>query len=89
VSGGTKYQLAQLLSQSFQNRPERPNVSFATTNHTAGFVPVTLHGGGIGPGNLGVIHNTDLYGVMCDALGIEHENPTMTAEEAQPRVEAG
>ena len=89
VSGGTKYQIAQLLSQSFGNQPERPNVSFATSNHSAGFVPVTLHGGGIEPGNLGVIHNTDLYGVMCDALGIEHQNPTMTAEEAQRIADAG
>lgn len=88
VSSGTKYQLAQLLSQSFDNQPERPNVSFATSNHTASFVPVTLHGAGLEPGNLGVIDNTDLFGVMCGALGIEHENPTLTAEEAQRVIDA-
>ncbi len=88
TSGGTQYQVAQLLSYSYQNRPERPNLAFATTNHSAGFVPVTIHGGGIEPGNLGVIHNTDLYGVMCDALGIDHENPYMSAEDAQRIVDA-
>ncbi len=83
TSGGTQYQIAQLLSYSFQNQPQRPPVSFATTNHTAGFVPVTIQGGGITPGNLGVVDNTMLFGVMTEALGVAFENPVMTAEEAE------
>jgi alkaline phosphatase len=83
TSGGTRYQVAQLLSYSFQNQPQRPPVSFATTNHSAGFVPVTIHGAGIAPGNLGVVDNTSLFGVMTEALGVSFENPLMTAEEAE------
>jgi alkaline phosphatase len=88
VLGGTKYQLAQLLSMSSQNVPERPPVSFATSNHTAGFVPVVLAGAGIETGNLGVIDNTELFGVMTGALGIDFENPYMSPEEAQRIVDA-
>ncbi len=88
VSGDTKYQLAQLLSQSEQNRPERPPISFATSNHTAGFVPVVLAGAGIEAGNMGVIDNTALFGVMTEALGIDFENPMMTPGEAQRIVDA-
>ena len=88
VSGGAKYQMAQLLSMSYRNEPQRLPVSFATTNHTAGFVPVVITGAGVTPGNLGVIHNTDLFGVMTEALGIDFRNPAMTAEEASRIVEA-
>jgi alkaline phosphatase len=89
VLGSMKYQVAQLLSQSFENRPERPPVAFATSNHTAGFVPVVLAGAGIEAGNLGVIDNTELFGVMTAALGIDFENPSMTAERAQRLVDEG
>jgi len=82
-AGDRQIQMAQLLSISPDNVPDRAGISFATGNHTAGFVPVALYGGGVGQGSLGLIDNTELYAVMTGALGIEHENPLMTEAEAR------
>lgn len=74
--------LAYLLSISPDWEPNRPNIAFATGQHTAGLVPAILYGPMIPRGNMGVIDNTELFRVMIDALGIEFENPVMTEEEA-------
>jgi len=77
VGSGRQLQMAQLLSMSPSGTPDRPGISFATGNHTAGLVPVALYGAGVTPTNLGVVDNTELFYVMTEALGISHENPTM------------
>jgi alkaline phosphatase len=74
--------LGYLLSISPDWSPDRPNIVFATGNHTAGLVPAVLYGAMVPRGNLGIIDNTDLFRIMLDALGIEFENPLMTEEEA-------
>lgn len=81
--GAPNDQMAQVLSQSPTGRPDRPSISFATANHTAGFVPCVIYGAGTPPGNLGVVDNTELFDVMTSALGITHQNPIMTEEEAR------
>src|SRR5690625_2913232 len=74
--------LGYLLSISRDWSPDRPNIVFATGNHTAGLVPAVLYGAMIPAGNLGIIDNTDLFYIMLDALGIDFQNPAMTEEEA-------
>lgn len=74
--------LGYLLSISPDWSPDRPNIIFATGNHTAGLVPAVLYGAMVPRGNLGIIDNTDLFRIMLDALGIEFENQMMTEEEA-------
>jgi len=88
VSGDTLIQFSQRLSHSPRNQADRPAISFATSNHTAGFVPVVLYGAGLAPGNLGMVDNTTLFKVMTAALGEDFENPEMTPEEAR-RVREG
>jgi alkaline phosphatase len=68
---------------------DRPNINFSTGAHTGGLVPVVLYGAGAAQGNLGVIDNYELFGVMTDALGIRFENPEMDAETARAIVENG
>jgi len=68
VDGTVALQMAQLLSMSPSGEPDRPPISFATGNHTAGFVPAALYGAGVLPGSLGVIDNTELFQVMTEAL---------------------
>lgn len=75
-------QMARILSESLEGEPDRAGLNFATANHTAGFVPVALYGAGVGSGHLGIVDNTELYGVMTAALGIDFRNPTMTEAEA-------
>lgn len=74
--------LGQILSTSPDRQPDRPNIAYATGQHTAGLVPVVLYGGMVPRGNLGVIDNTELFGVMTKSLGIDFENPSMTEEQA-------
>jgi alkaline phosphatase len=54
---------------------DRVNFNFATGQHTAGAVPVAVYGAGAEARAFGLIDNTELYGWMCDALGVRHENP--------------
>ncbi len=83
VGGDTLVQFSQRLSHSPRNQADRPAISYATSNHTAGFVPVVLYGAGLAPGNLGMVDNTALFNVMTAALGEDFQNPEMTAEEAR------
>jgi alkaline phosphatase len=83
VGNGRRLQMAQLLTMSPSGDPDRPGISFATGNHTAGFVPTAIYGAGTEQRNLGLIDNTELFKVMTTALGLDFENPTMTAEEAR------
>jgi alkaline phosphatase len=58
------------------------NLNYATGQHTSGPVPLAFHGVGVEPRGLGIVDNTELFGVMLRALGLSHENPVMTEEEA-------
>lgn len=85
--GGRNIQMAGILSESPSGEPDRAGLTFATGNHTAGFVPVALYGGGVPPGNLGIVDNTELFEVMTRALGVDFQNPTMTEAEARSLAE--
>lgn len=74
--------LGQLLSTSPDWTPDRPNIAYATGQHTAGLVPAVLYGAMVPPGNLGVVDNTEFFRMMVDVLRIDFENPMMTEEEA-------
>jgi alkaline phosphatase len=74
--------LHQLLSTSRSGSPDRGNVNFATSSHTAGLVPVFTYGAWDGPAGLGVVDNTELFGWMARALGTDFRNPEMTEAEA-------
>jgi alkaline phosphatase len=58
------------------------NVNYATGQHTSGPVPLAFYGVGVEARGLGIVDNTELFGVMLWALGLSHENPVMTEEEA-------
>jgi alkaline phosphatase len=88
VGNGRMLQMAQLLTMSPSGDPDRPGISFATGNHTAGFVPAVIYGAGTQQRNLGIVDNTEFFTVMTTALGLDHENPIMTAEEARAIEEA-
>jgi len=66
------------------DHPREPglNLNYATGQHTAGPVPLALYGAGAGGAGLGIVDNTELFDVMLAALGISHENPVMSEEEA-------
>jgi len=87
--GARNLQMARLLSESPTGEPDRAGLNFATANHTAGFVPMALYGAGVGTGSLGIVDNTELFGVMTGALGIRFENPMMTEEEARGLADGG
>lgn len=75
--------LSFILSGIEDPTPNRPNVAFATGNHTGGLVPVFQYGEGISPGSLGLVDNTELFHWMTSAMGAGgFENPGMTEEEA-------
>ncbi|TVR60737.1 MAG: alkaline phosphatase, partial [Gemmatimonadales bacterium] len=67
--------LAKLITISPDGAPDRPNVSFSTSHHTAGLVPVAVVGPSVAPGSLGFVENTELFHIMCAALGTRFENP--------------
>ncbi|MBR9989133.1 MAG: alkaline phosphatase [Gemmatimonadetes bacterium] len=56
---------------------DRINFNYATGQHTAAAVPVALYGAGAASRRFSFIDNTDLFGWMCDALGVRHENAVM------------
>lgn len=58
------------------------NLNYATGQHTAGPVPVALYGAGVEARGLGIVDNTELFTLMTRALGIEHQNPLLSEEEA-------
>ena len=51
------------------SRMKRPSLAFTTNGHTASMVPVFATGPG-SDGFRGIFDNTDLYGKMCEALGL-------------------
>ncbi len=81
--------LAKLMSISPDGSPDRPNVSFSTSHHTAGLVPVSILGPAVAPGALGFVENTELFHIMCAALGTRFENPGMTEAEALEALRMG
>lgn len=81
--GNRLHSLQFILSGVASGESDRPNVSFATGNHTGGMVPVLCYGAGVTGASLGVVDNTELFGWMTDSLGMEgFENPSMTETEA-------
>jgi alkaline phosphatase len=72
----------QAISTMPAGAADRPNINFATGNHTAGLVPLVAYGAWDGPTNLGVVDNTELFGWMTRALGTQFDNPTMSETEA-------
>lgn len=89
VGTGRMLQMAQLLTMSPSGEPDRPGISFATGNHTASFVPAAIFGAGVHSGNLGIIDNTQFFGVMTAALGLDFQNPEMTPEAASRITDEG
>ncbi len=61
---------------------DRPNIAYATRNHTAAVVPILVYGDGIPARGLGLVDNTEIFHWMTDAIGARHENPFMSEEEA-------
>ncbi len=77
------HSLQFLLSGVPSGEADRPNLSFATGNHTGGVVPVFCYGAGVDSRSLGAVDNTDLFHWMTAALGMEgFENPYMSEAEA-------
>lgn len=74
--------LYHVLSSADFLSPDRVNLNYATGQHTAGPVPVAALGADTTTRGLGVVDNTELFGWMTSALGIEHDNPIMTEREA-------
>jgi len=62
--------------------PHRLNINYSAGQHTAGPVPIALYGAGTSETQLGLVDNTEVFGWMCSAIGVQHENPIMSGEEA-------
>lgn len=61
----------------------RGNVGFTSTNHTAEDQLVLIYAEGFSFAGLkNLIDNTELYNIMCNYLGIKHENPKMSRQDA-------
>jgi alkaline phosphatase len=61
----------------------RGNVGFTSNNHSGEDQLLLLHGNGVD--RLGVrayVHNTDVFGMMCNWLGLKHKNKRMSAKAA-------
>ncbi|GGN02212.1 alkaline phosphatase [Thermus composti] len=74
--------LAWAMAQRNPERPDRPNIGFASGQHTASPVMLALYGQGLGFQNLGLLDNTQVFHLMGQALGIRYQNPAMSEEEA-------
>ncbi|UCD75257.1 MAG: alkaline phosphatase [Phycisphaerales bacterium] len=65
-----------------QTMTNHTGVAWTGTSHTFDYA-LTL---ALGPGSdrfASLMHHTDVYGVLTSFMGIDHKNPTMTAEEAK------
>jgi alkaline phosphatase len=71
-----------VLSSIPDGRSDRPAHNYSTGAHTAGVVPTAIYGLGLPRSALGIFDNTELYSWMTGAIGVDHQNPTMTEEEA-------
>ncbi|GER93138.1 alkaline phosphatase [hot springs metagenome] len=89
--------LGKILSHSIYEKNEkgktklpaalrRGNVGFTSTNHTGEDQIVLAYGGTDKLNMRRYVDNTDLFGVMCDYLGIKHRNPSMSENEAKPLI---
>jgi alkaline phosphatase len=77
------YRIISSVAMGEDQVMDRPNVNYATGAHTAGLVPLLAYGAWDGPRVLGVVDNTELFGWMTRALGIDFRNPGMTEAEAR------
>jgi alkaline phosphatase len=71
-----------VLAYLLANHEQGINLFWNSSHHTAGPVPVAVYGANSRPTQIGLVDNVHLYTWMTEALGIEHENPVMTEEEA-------
>jgi alkaline phosphatase len=62
--------------------PDHLNVHYVAGQHTAGPVPIALYGAGTSEARLGLVDITEAFGWITDAIGVRHENPVMSEEEA-------
>lgn len=83
--GGT---LSWAMVQSNPSRPDRPNIGFGSGHHTASPVMLLLYGQGLRGLSLGLLDNTQVFGLMGEALGLRYQNPTMSEEEALELLKA-
>jgi alkaline phosphatase len=65
-----------------EGETDRPNVNFATGQHTAAAVPFAAFGAGADALPAGLVDNTELFGWMTAALGEEVVNPSMREADA-------
>ena len=76
------------------DKPDHLNINYSAGQHTAGPVPIALYGAGMSGTQLGLVDITEVFSWMCSAIGVHHENPHMSQEEASailagPGVKAG
>ena len=74
--------LARILKGGTNEEPTHLNINYGTTQHTAGAVPAAVYGNGVEVKPFGLVDNTDFFYWMTDALGINFENPDMSAQRA-------
>jgi alkaline phosphatase len=64
------------------DKPQFLNINYSAGQHTAGPVPIALYGAGTSGTQLGLVDITDAFEWMCSAIGVQHQNPIMSEEEA-------
>ncbi len=81
--------LAWVMRQTQGNAVDRPNIGWASGQHTASPVLFALYAQGLRPGRVGLVDNTYVYTLLGQALGIRHQNPVLTEEEALELLRKG
>lgn len=73
-----------LMGNTNYNTPDRPNIGWATGQHTASPVMFALYGNNVGASSaqIGLVENTFMFELMTSALGIRYQNPVMSEQEA-------
>ncbi len=74
--------LAWAMRQTNAAQVDRPNIGFASGQHSASPTLFGLYGRNIAASRIGLVDNTFTYTIMARALGIRYQNPAMTEEEA-------
>ena len=71
-----------LASGGDPHDPDRLNVNYMAGEHTSEPVPIALYGAGASKAQIGLVDNTAPYRWATEAIGVHHDNPAMTEEEA-------
>ena len=74
--------LAWAMRQTDAAQPDRPNIGFASGQHSASPTLFAVYGKGVSTGRIGLVDNTFSFSLMARTLGIRFQNPAMTEEEA-------